>query len=269
MAIRQKFKKTEGRGQRHSAAWGKRLCMTFLLATGMVYGQMGPQSQHARAFKGLAPELTQLRSRLGAASKSQVNVIVTYKSTPQTSSEARVAKFGGRLSNRLDLIKSRAYSVPVSALSGLENDPEIDYVTVDHALKGMDDYTDAAMNVGTAWNAGYDGTGIGVAVIDSGINDSSNDFGGGTNSRVLYHQDFTGTTTYLKNKQIWDLYGHGTHVAGIIGGNGNKSNGRYAGVAPNVNLIDLRVLDAERRGQRQHGDRGHPAGDRAEEYLQH
>jgi serine protease AprX len=47
---------------------------------------------------------------------------------------------------------------------------------------------------------------------------------------------------------VWDLYGHGTHVAGIIGRNGNKSNGRYAGVAPNVNLIDLRVLDANGAG---------------------
>src|SRR5215468_124941 len=108
----------------------------------------------------------------------------------------------------------------------------------------MDDYTDAAMNVTAAVNSAYDGTGIGVAVIDSGINDKHADLGNGSKSRVLYHQDFTGTTTYLKYKQVWDLYGHGTHVAGIIGGNGNKSNGRYAGVAPNVNLIDLRVLNA-------------------------
>src|SRR5215468_5001100 len=112
----------------------------------------------------------------------------------------------------------------------------------------MDDYTDAAMNVTAAVNSAYDGTGITVAVIDSGINDKHADLGNGSKSRVLYHQDFTGTTTYLNNKHVWDLYGHGTHVAGIIGGNGNKSNGRFAGIASNVNFIDLRVLDANGAG---------------------
>jgi serine protease AprX len=89
-----------------------------------------------------------------------------------------------------------------------------------------------------------------VAVIDSGINDTHSDLWvtGKSTSRVVYHQDFTGTTTYQGVKQVWDTYGHGTHVAGIIGGNGNKSAGRLAGVAPNVSLIDLRVLDANGSG---------------------
>ena len=172
MASRQKFKKPAGRTERHSAAWGKRLSAVLLLATGMAYGQaMNANSQHAH-FSGLAPELTQLKNRLGATSSQQVKVIVQYKTAPKAAAEARVQGFGGRLSNRLDLIKSRAYSVPVSALAGLENDPEVDYVTIDHPLKSLDDYTDAAMNASAGWNAGYDGTGIGVAVIDSGINDS-------------------------------------------------------------------------------------------------
>ena len=46
----------------------------------------------------------------------------------------------------------------------------------------------------------------------------------------------------------WDLYGHGTHVAGIIGGNGTLSGGQYTGVAPSVTLIDLRALDANGAG---------------------
>jgi serine protease AprX len=175
---------------------------------------------------------------------------VQYKSTPQAAAEARVQSFGGRLSGRLDVIRGRAYSVPVSALAGLANDPEVAYITVDHALKGLDDYTDAAMNTSTVWNAGYDGTGIGVAVIDSGINDNHYDLWDSTQSysRVAYHQDFTGTSTYVYGHQVYDTYGHGTHVAGIIGGNGYKSGGRYAGVAPNVTLIDLRVLDVNGGG---------------------
>ena len=127
------------------------------------------------------------------------------------------------------MIKGVALTVPAGSLAALANDPEVAFVSVDHPLKAMDDYTDAALNAGAASNYGLDGTGIGVAVIDSGINDTHSDLldGSGRNSRVVYHQDFTGTTTYLRNRQVWDLYGHGTHVAGIIAGGAKKSSGRY------------------------------------------
>jgi serine protease AprX len=104
--------------------------------------------------------------------------------------------FGGRVGTRLSLISGVALTIPVSALPALETDPEVLSVSIDHPLKGMDDYTDAAMNVNSAWNSGYDGTGIGVAVIDSGINDNHPDLWDSTESysRVVYHQDFTGTS---------------------------------------------------------------------------
>ena len=69
-----------------------------------------------------------------------------------------------------------------------------------------------------------------------------------TKSRFLYHQDFTGTARTNSSGANYDLYGHGTHVAGIIAGNGYLSAGRYAGVAPQANLIDLRALDANGGG---------------------
>ena len=194
------------------------------------------------------PEVTRIMSRFAARPSQQVKVIVQYKQAPKTAAFSRVQNMGGRVGHHLGLVRGAAFTVPAGSLQALANDPEVAFVSLDHPLKGMDDYTDAAMNVSAAVNAAYDGTGIGVAVIDSGINDMHSDLAKETVSRVLYHQDFTGTTTYLNYKRVWDLYGHGTHVAGIIGGNGNKSNGRYAGVAPNVNLIDLRVLDANGAG---------------------
>ena len=60
---------------------------------------------------------------------------------------------------------------------------------------------------------------------------------------MLYHQDFTGTQNTNSNGGKYDLYGHGTHVAGIIGGNGYLSSGNYSGIAPNVSFVDLRALD--------------------------
>ena len=50
--------------------------------------------------------------------------------------------------------------MPAGSLAALANDPEVAFVSVDHSLKGMDDYTDAAMNVTAAVNSAYDGTGL-------------------------------------------------------------------------------------------------------------
>src|SRR5581483_734621 len=67
-------------------------------------------------------------------------------------------------------------------------------------------------------------------------------------SRVVYSQSF------VPNSDTLDHYGHGTHVAGIIAGNGQASGGksnpsRIYGVAPNVKLVNLKVLDANGSGQ--------------------
>ncbi len=98
-----------------------------------------------------------------------------------------------------------------------------------------------------------DGTGIGVAVIDSGVTavgdlywwiPSNQTYG----SRVVYSQNFVPGTTDSS-----DQYGHGTHVAGIIAGAGWFSTGSnfthtFKGIAPNANIINLRVLDQNGAG---------------------
>src|SRR6202044_2493303 len=176
--------------------------------------------------------------------------IVQYKQAPQATQEGKVQRLGARLNHRLGVVKGIALTIPASALPALEADPEVASVSVDHAMKELDDTTDIVTGITAAWNAGYNGTGIGVAVIDSGINDSHPDLWNSaeTQSRVVYHQDFTGTSTTNSSGAQYDLFGHGTHVAGIIGGNGYLSGGAYAGAASNVNLIDLRALDLNGAG---------------------
>jgi serine protease AprX len=106
------------------------------------------------------------------------------------------------------------------------------------------DYYTGTIHAQVAWQLGYDGTGVGVAVIDSGIVDIPDLHG--QQSRIIYSQDFVGGGAV-------DKYGHGSHVAGIVGGGGKNSTGSqysytFKGVAPNVNLIDLRVLDQNGQG---------------------
>ena len=49
-------------------------------------------------------------------------------------------------------------------------------------------------------------------------------------------------------EEVYDDSGHGTHVAGILGGSGKMSDGRYAGMAPNVKLVIAKVLDKDGNG---------------------
>jgi serine protease AprX len=243
--------KSPGRGERHSAAWGKRLSMLLvLLVAEAAFAQV--LEGNGRLVGKFAPDLAPAvaRAHQGAAGNEMVQVIVQYKQIPQSAQEGRVQHLGARLNHRLGVVKGIALTIPVSALPALEADPEIVSVSVDHPMKGLDDTTDAATNVPAAWNAGYNGAGIGVAVIDSGINDSHPDLKDSTesHSRVVYHQDFTGTPSSNLLGAKYDLYGHGTHVAGIIGGNGYLSGGNYIGVAPSVSLVDLRALDLNGAG---------------------
>src|SRR5262249_4615335 len=85
---------------------------------------------------------------------------------------------------------------------------------------------------------------------DSGINSGRDlTLSHGSASRIVYNQSFVpGQSTFA------DLYGHGTHVAGILAGNGLNSRGAtfkktFIGVADNVNLINLRVLDEKGSGK--------------------
>src|SRR5207247_6184275 len=158
---------------------------------------------------------------------------------------------GGALKTNRDVIKGAHYSVPGESLDALADDPDVVYISPDRRLSGSLDNTAAAVNAKVAWQAGWDGTGIGVAVIDSGITYHGDLYGttgsGGTGKlRIIYNQDFVGGGTN-------DYYGHGEHVAGIIAGSGKSSNystytRTFKGIAPNANLINPRVLDQNGQG---------------------
>lgn len=84
----------------------------------------------------------------------------------------------------------------------------------------------------------YTGKNIGVAVLDTG---------------VYLHKDLRNNIVVFKdfvndNNKPYDDNGHGTHICGIIGGNGFSSYGEYRGIAPDVKLICLKVLDEKGDG---------------------
>ncbi len=84
-----------------------------------------------------------------------------------------------------------------------------------------------------AWDAGFDGSGVTVAVLDTGIDTTHPDLAGA----VVAEANFTSSDT------TGDRFGHGTHVAGIITGSGAASGGTYVGVAPGAELLNGKVLN--------------------------
>jgi len=193
----------------------------LLAAAGLCYG----------ARPRMAPELG------GVDETAAVNVIVEYRQTPTEDHHRRLQNLGGTVVAHLHSISADAVRLPARSLAALASDSEVAYIAPDRPVRGLLDLTAAAVNAAAAQNYGLDGTGIGVAVIDSGITGHP-DLG----KRVVYSVSMIGGLAT-------DPFGHGTHVAGIIGSDGKDSSGRFytrtfRGIAPNVNLIDIRVLDA-------------------------
>ena len=90
-----------------------------------------------------------------------------------------------------------------------------------------------------AWKAGYEGSGVQVAVLDTGVDATHPDLDG----KVKESQDFSGSATGTE-----DHFGHGTHVAATIAGTGAGAGGTRKGVAPKADLLVGKVLNDDGYG---------------------
>ena len=135
----------------------------------------------------------------------------------------------------------------------LEQDPDVVYISPDRAVTASLDYTQPTVGANLALQAGFDGSGVTIALIDSGLQGRPdlNYPVTPTNklpaSRILYSESEIGGLL------PGDDYGHGTHVSGVLAGNGYQSSGTgalrtFRGIAPNANLVSFRVLDANGNG---------------------
>jgi subtilisin family serine protease len=112
-------------------------------------------------------------------------------------------------------------------------------VTLDGVRRASLDVSVPQVGAPAAWEVGYDGEGVTVAVVDSGIDATHPDLAGG---KVVAEANFSETA------DATDRFGHGTHVASIAAGTGAASDGAYTGVAPGAQLLNAKVLDDEGYG---------------------
>ncbi len=95
------------------------------------------------------------------------------------------------------------------------------------------------VNANQVWDENYMGENIIVAVFDTGINYNHQDLDG----NMWEHPDYPnhGFNFFDHNHNTLDANGHGTHVAGIVAGNG--SSGTITGIAPNAKIMNLKVTN--------------------------
>src|SRR5258708_2455393 len=180
----------------------------------------------------------ELRQRAGAP-RGHSRVILRLK--PGVSADLAIRELRGTLGRRLASGGGQVADVPDTALDAIARLPGVSGVSLDRRVQGTLERTGAT--IGATWvhdALGLDGAGVGVAVIDSGVANWHDDL---ASNRVTRFVDFVNFQA-----AAYDDYGHGTHLAGIIAGDGHDSAGRRRGVAPGATLLVEKVLDAAGQG---------------------
>src|ERR1035438_2999495 len=112
---------------------------------------------------------TRISSDMPASTPSgTVDIIVQFKTKPNAEALNQVLK-GGALKRQYRAIPAVHMTVPVSMIGRIESNPQVVYVSPDRNTTGSLDITTQTVNANQFWPSGFDGTGIGVAVIDSGV----------------------------------------------------------------------------------------------------
>ncbi|PRY21347.1 S8 family serine peptidase [Pseudosporangium ferrugineum] len=194
-------------------------------------------------------DLTALRD-FGYTGDADLPLLVAYPESGRRKGSSGVRSALGatvRVARDLPAVGALAVRAPRSARAGLWTSlstgtptartlrPGIERVHLDGKRKINLDVSVPQVGAPAAWAEGLDGTGVTVAVLDTGIDATHPDFAG----RIVASENFTA------DPDADDVVGHGTHVASTIAGSGAKSGGRYKGVAPGAKLAVGKVCELD------------------------
>jgi subtilisin family serine protease len=185
----------------------------------------------------------ELRERADALPGSSRVILRLKPGVPAAAADVAIRKVKGTSGRRLLSVSGQVAYVPNSSLAALAALPGVQRVSLDRRVYGTIERSAAA--VGATWvreQLGFDGAGVGIAIVDSGVANWHDDLG---SRRVVRFADFVNF-----QPAAYDDYGHGTHVAGIIASAGQRMP---TGVAPRCRIVPVRVLGAMRRGDERVG----------------
>src|SRR2546425_88879 len=202
-------------------------------------------STSAHAANGKYDEVIQ---RMLAEGRDDLPVIVRYKDEASKERGKKALKGQGvQLRREMKRLRALGLKTNRASLLAMLADSGVEGVSYDAPMQAFQDPSlppvpvsiDASGSRAARDRYGVTGTGVTVATIDSGVQPNPDL----PASRIRGFVDFVNGRT-----QPYDDYGHGTHVAGIIAGNGAQSWGYVTGAAPNVNIVALKVLDGTGAG---------------------
>lgn len=216
-------------------------------AQGHAQSQGTPGDRAARAASATAAaEATTGRGPSAADGSSRDRYIVVYRSgrRPRTAAPATLGVHASHVFRRV--LNGYAATLTTAQLTAARSDPAVAYVEPDRPVHawgtqtpagwGLDRLDQRTLPLNNSYTYPYDGTGITAYVIDSGLRATHTEFTG----RVGTGRNFVGAATG-GDTSTDDCDGHGTHVAGSLGGS-------TYGVAKNVTIVPVRVLDCEGSG---------------------
>ena len=168
--------------------------------------------------------------------------VIVQKDRPERDAKDIASSAGAKLNEEFGLVKSVVLELPQKDVLKLARHPHVRYVSPDgrvkhHSVDASQLTTTFApsVNATTVWNAtgaSATGSGVTVAVLDTGLTTANPDFSAG--KALAVNLNTTSTTGA-------DGYGHGTHVAGIIAS--KNQTGQYLGVAPNATVLSVKISD--------------------------
>ncbi|MFF4897090.1 S8 family serine peptidase [Streptomyces sp. NPDC001068] len=173
------------------------------------------------------------------AQKNGLKVIVGYQGAAGAAkADVRDA---GTLRHTLRTLNADAVQTPVkdtpelwdAVTDGDRAASGIAHVWLDGVRRASLDKSVPQIGAPKAWAAGYNGKGVKIAVLDTGVDTTHPDL----KDQVIESKNFTTAA------DASDHFGHGTHVASIAAGTGAKSHGKYTGVAPGAKILNGKVLD--------------------------
>ena len=242
--------------------WPRAICTQVLvslalaaLAAGAYVGSTTRGESSLGAHTGL-PTSAALSELARERPNKPVEVIVQLRpGVDHAAGRTLIAQAGGKVIRDLHIINAFGAEMSARKAASLTKNPAVRAVSPNSKVEksGTPDPTalatsfNASIRADKGWAAGYTGKGVGVAVIDTGIQGDLPDFrvsDSDSTSRVI-----ASVVVNPAASSANDTFGHGTHVAGLIAGNGSNRplsdpmRGKYAGTAPDANLIAVKVDD--------------------------